>query len=113
LLESIDEEQSDEQKVLPEMNLSVHTSDPRYFTKTEYTNTLQKAVSEAENQPRYSIMVKRISSQNMLKQEKVRLKKVRTSKGQPTQSNLQLRQRVSSKHIESYRFCASQANAFL
>jgi hypothetical protein len=98
-LESIDEEQSDERNNEQEANLSMHTSDPRYFANTEYMNALQKAASVADNQPRYSIMVKRISSQDLLDQEKIRMKKIRSSKAQPTQNNLQLRQRVSSKSI--------------
>jgi hypothetical protein len=99
-LESIDEEENsnDDGDKNSSLDKSAYTADPRYFTKSEYVQALQKAASvRDDDRQRYSIMVKRISNDDFEKMQKVQMKKYRSSAAQPNQQKLQLQNKISSK----------------
>lgn len=99
-LESIDEEENsnDDGEIVSSLDNSAYTADPRYFTKSEYVEALQKAASVRDDERnRYSIMVKRISNDDFTKMQNGKLKKYRSTAVQPNQQKLQLQNKISSK----------------
>lgn len=103
MLECIDEEESNQSGRSSEDH-SAHTTDPRYFSKKEYMTTLTQSHSYNDPRPKYSILAKKVSNDDIYDMTEKRVKKAKRGGNPQQKKGLVIDKRISRKFYPDSTF---------